>query len=128
MRHDIISDVFSTIKNAESLGKKECVVPASKLIKAILKVMQDHGYIKEFGFIEDGKGGKFKIKLQGSINDCNAIRPRFSTTVDEIIKFEKRFLPATGTGILIITTSQGVMDHAKAKKLRTGGKLLGYVY
>jgi small subunit ribosomal protein S8 len=128
MKHDLLADVFSVIKNTEAIGRKECNTPASRAIKGVLKTMQKHGYIGEFEHIEDGRGGRFRIRLQGKINNANVIKPRFSVPVSEFIRWEKRFLPADGVGILILTTSAGIMDQSEAKKKNTGGKLLGFVY
>ena len=128
MLHDPLADALSAIKNAERVGKKECVVKASKVIKAILKILQDHGYIGTYEFINDGRGGKFKIELKGKIVDCNVIKPRFSVKVDEFERWEKRFLPAREFGILILTTSKGIIDHKKAKEWHVGGKLLAFCY
>ena len=53
---DPLADALSVIKNAESVGKPECIIhPASKVIGRALKVMADRGYIGEFEFIDDGK-------------------------------------------------------------------------
>ncbi|UCD03419.1 MAG: 30S ribosomal protein S8 [Candidatus Aenigmatarchaeota archaeon] len=128
MRHDIIADVFSVIKNAEDIGKTECVTPASSLIKNILLIMQKERYIGEFEHIDDGRGGRFRIKLLGKINKCGAIKPRFSVPRAEFIRWEKRFLPAASLGLLLVSTSGGVISHKDAKKKGTGGKLIGYVY
>ncbi len=128
MRHDTLADVLSTIKNGERVGKKECITPASNLVKEVLKVMQKEGYIGIFEFIDDGRSGKFKIELKNRVNDCNVIKPRYSVKVDDFEKWEKRFLPAKGFGILILTTTKGVMSHEQAKKQHLGGKLLGYVF
>jgi len=124
----MLADALSAIKNAERVGKKELEVKASKLIGNVLKIMKEKGYIGNFKFIQDGKGGKFKIELKGKIIDCNVIKPRFSVKVDEFEKWEKRYLPAYNVGVLILTTNKGVIDHSKAKELRVGGKLLCYVY
>lgn len=128
MKHDLLADVFSTVKNSEAIGRKECSTPASKVIRGVLKVMQKHGYIGEFEYIDDRRGGNFRVRLLGRINDCNVIKPRFSVTVDEFIKWEKNFLPAEKIGVLIVTTSRGIMDQKEAMKQNTGGKLLGFVY
>jgi len=128
MLQDTLADVLSAIKNAEKIGKRECYTRASKEIKAVLQVLQAHGYIGSFEFIDDGKSGKFSIELKGKIIDCNVIKPRFSTTIDEFEKWEKRFLPAREIGLLIISTSKGVMDHKKAKEMHVGGKLIAFVY
>lgn len=129
MQHDTLADALSTIKNARSAGKRECMVePASNLIKNVLKVMQKEDYIGVFELIDDGKSGKFKIEIQKDLNDCNAIKPRFNVKNDEFNKWEKRFLPAAGFGILILSTSKGVMTHKKALQEGLGGSLLAYVY
>ena len=125
---DPLADVLTIIRNAEKIGRKECVTHTSNLIKAILKIMKEHKYIGSFEFIDDGKGGKFKIELKGKIIDTNVIKPRFSVGVDEFEKYEKRFLPAENIGLLILSTSKGVIDHKKAKELHVGGKLISYVY
>jgi small subunit ribosomal protein S8 len=128
MRHDPLADVFSTLKNTEAIGRKECVVPNSKLIQSVLKVIHGNKYIGNTEVIEDGRGGKVKVKLVGRINNCNVIKPSFSVKRADFIKFEKRYLPAQNIGILILTTSKGIMDQKEAEKKRTGGRLLGYVY
>ncbi len=128
MRHDIIADTFSILKNAESIGKTECTTPASNLVKNILLIMQKEKYIGEFEAVEDGRGGKFRIKLLGKINSCGAIKPRFSVSKADFISWEKRFLPAAALGLLLVSTSSGVISHKEAKEKGVGGKLLGYVY
>ncbi len=125
MRHDILADVFSNLKNTESIGKKECRVPHSKMIESVLKVIKKNKYIGDF---EKTEGNEIIVKLIGRINDCNVIKPHFAVKKDEFIKFEKRYLPARKVGILVVTTSQGVMDQNDAIEKNTGGVLLGYVY
>ena len=66
--------------------------------------------------------------MQGRINDCGVIKPRYSVQKNELYKFESRYLPAQDFGVLILTTTAGVISHAKAKELGIGGKLLAYVY
>ncbi|HOB38341.1 MAG TPA: 30S ribosomal protein S8 [Methanomassiliicoccaceae archaeon] len=129
MQSDPLNDAMSTIKNAASVGKSECVIhPSSKLIGRVLKVMQEYGYINQFEFVEDGKAGIFKVRMQGRINDCGVIKPRYSVQKNDLDKFESRYLPAQDFGVLILTTTAGVISHAKAKELGIGGKLLAYVY
>jgi len=128
MLQDQLADALSAIKNSEHVGKNSCVIRASKVIKAVLQIMQDEGYIGAFELIDDGRGGKFKIDLKGKIIDCNAVKPRYSVKTDEFEKWEKRFLPAREFGLLILSTSKGVMSHKKAKELKIGGKLLAFVY
>ncbi|MFL2941541.1 MAG: 30S ribosomal protein S8 [Candidatus Poseidoniales archaeon] len=128
MRHDILSDVLVTIKNADLLGKTSAVVPASKLIDNVLKLLTEKGYLNNYEFNDDRKGGEFIISLNGRINGCGAIKPRFSVKLKDMEMHEARYLPAKDFGILILTTPYGVMNNDQAREASTGGKLLAYVY
>ena len=126
---DPLANALSTIMNNEVRGKKECLIyPASKLIINVLKTMQKEGYIGNIEYIEDGRGGKLKVELLGRINKCGVIKPRFPVKKDEFEKWEERYLPARDIGILIVSTSKGVMTHIEAKRQGIGGVLLAYVY
>lgn len=127
--HDTLSIALSNIINAEKIGREFCTAkPFSKLLKDVLTIMHDKGYLGAFEVIEDGKGKIVKINLLGKINKCGAIKPRFSVRKDEFEKFEKRYLPAKDFGILIVSTSKGLMTHIDVKEKKMGGKLIAYVY
>ena len=120
---------MSSIRNAEKVGKQECtIIPSSKLVGRVLKVMVDNNYIKEFEFVEDNKAGKYTVRLNGHINECGVVRPRYSIKAADMEKFESRYLPAQDFGVLILTTTKGIMSHVQAKELGIGGKLLAFVY
>jgi small subunit ribosomal protein S8 len=126
---DPLADALSNIKNQENTGNLKCSVrPASKVIGSILKIFKEKGYLTDFEFIKDGKGDSFNVSLSGKINDCGVIRPRYAVKKLEFEKFEKRFLPATGMGALLVSTSGGIMTHEEAKEREVGGRLLCYVY
>ncbi len=128
-RLNTIADGMSALKNAGDTGKSECIIePASKLLGAMLRIMQDAGYIAGFEFIEDGRGGQLKVHLTGKINKCGAISPRFSVQLDEMEYWEKQYLPGKNFGLMILSTSHGVMSHVQAREEGIGGELLGYVY
>ena len=127
--NDSLSAALSGVNNAEKISKKEFkIFPTSKIIKKVLEVMNKEGYVGKFEEMKDSKGNKLKIHLLGKINDCGAIKPRFSIMLDEFEKFEKRFLPAKNFGILIMTTNKGIMTNVQAKEKKLGGKLLAYCY
>jgi small subunit ribosomal protein S8 len=127
--NNVLGNLFSTIFNNEIRNKKECMaIPASKLGSSVLRSMQKNRYIGEFEFVDDGVAGKFKIQLLGRINRCGVISPRYSVKKDDYIRWERQFLPAVGVGILIVSTSKGVMSHIEAQDSGLGGRLVGYVY
>jgi len=129
MLSDPLSNALSSIKNNEHEGIPRAVIkPASSLIKEVLKILQRNSYIGVFEYIENGRGGVFKVDLNGRINECGAIKPRYAVGKNDFEKFEKRYLPAHGFGILIVSTTKGIMTHEEAKQKGAGGRLLAYVY
>ncbi|MCX8204229.1 MAG: 30S ribosomal protein S8 [Candidatus Nezhaarchaeota archaeon] len=126
---DVLSDALARIMNSEAVGKSEClIVPASKLVASVLKVLLKAGYIGNFEYIDDGRQGKLKVQLLGRINQIAAIRPRRPVRVKEFEEVEKEFLPSHNIGLLILSTSRGIVSHVEAKRLNIGGVLLAYVY
>ena len=90
--------------------------------------MQKSGYIGSFEFIDDGKSGKFKVSLIGKINKSRCIKPRFAVKKGEYEKWEARYLPSKGFGILVLSTPKGVMNQIDAAAAGAGGRLLCYAY
>jgi small subunit ribosomal protein S8 len=126
---DTLANGLITIINNEMRNKRECVIsPASKLLGRVLRIMQLNGFIGEFEFIDDGRAGKFKVQLLGRINKCGAVKPRFAVKVDGFENWEKKFLPSRDVGIMVVSTSQGVIAHKEAEEKNLGGRLLAFVY
>ena len=129
MLNDPLAATLTKVLNAEKVGKKEVVVkPSSKMIRKVLEIMNEHRYIGSAEEIEKGLIKILKINLLGNINKCGVIKPRFSTKYNGFEKWEKRYLPATDFGIILVSTPQGIMTHDQAKEKKTGGKLLAYCY
>ena len=127
--NDPFANALSGLNNAERVGHLEHTIrPASKEIGNVLEVLFDRGFIAGFEHIEDGKAGTFEVALQGAINECGAIKPRYSVSADEFEDWEKRYLPARDFGALVLTTSQGIMSHYEARRAGIGGQVIAYVY
>jgi small subunit ribosomal protein S8 len=126
---DTLADGLTTIINNEMRRKRECIInQASKLLGSVLRVMQLNGYIGEFEHIDDGRQGKFRVQLLGRVNKCGAIKPRIPVSSKDIENWEKQFLPSRDIGVLIFSTSQGVISHNDVKEKKIGGRLLAFVY
>ena len=127
--NDPLANVLSALYNAEITGKSKIIAkPSSNLIKKMLTIMKKHGYIKEFNEVEDRRGNQLKITLSGKINRCGAIKPRYSIKKNGFERYEKRYLPAQGMGIIVVSTSSGLMTQDEAIKKGLGGKLIAYCY
>ena len=123
MSNDILANTLSKVLNSEKRCYNECLVkPSSKILKKVLEVMKDNLYIGNFIEINDNKGNVLKINLIGKINNCNVIKPRHAVGFEDFEKFEKRYLPAKGFGMIIISTNKGIMTLEEAKSKKIGGR------
>lgn len=125
---DHVADMFNTIKTHEMVGQENCEVPASKMIAEILRILKERGYIENYEKVENGRGGFYKLKLAGRINNCGVIKPNFPVKNSEWPKMEQQYIPGVGIGLLIVTTSKGVMTNLEAQEQGLGGRLIAYVY
>ena len=127
-----LANALATIKNAEMRGRSEAIImPASKLIANVLRVIQREGYIGEFEYIDDGRWGKLRVQLLGRINDIGVVRPRIPVgyrSLSQMPGYLRKYLASRDIGVLILTTNQGVMSHREALERRVGGIVIAYVY
>ncbi|MEK6864801.1 MAG: 30S ribosomal protein S8 [Nanoarchaeota archaeon] len=127
--NDTLATAMSNIMNAENIAKDSCLVtPISKMLTKMLDIMQLKGYIAGYEVTDKGRGGIYKIKLNGSINKCGVIKPRFSVSKAEFEKFEKRYLPAKDFGFIVISTTKGLITLEEAREKGLGGRLIAFVY
>ena len=126
-----LADALNSVKVAEKNGRPIAKIRRpSKLAKEILAIFKDSTYIADFQEMQSFDTNKLEleVKLNGTINDCGAISPNYPVNKDNWEKYEERYLPGKGVGLLVVTTSKGVMTHLKAKEAGIGGSLLAFVY
>ncbi|XP_039037363.1 40S ribosomal protein S15a-1-like [Hibiscus syriacus] len=83
------------------------------------------GYIGEFEYVDDHRSGKIVVELNGRLNKCGVISPRFDIGVKEIEGWTARLLPSRQFGYIVLTTSAGIMDHEEARRKKLVGRYLG---
>lgn len=126
---DPFVDALVHMKNSDFVAKKECkIMPVTKLLEGVLQIFKTEKYVEDYSKIKEKNKSAIIVKLNGNITDVKAIKPRFAVNTLEFEKFEKRFLPAKNTGVLVLSTPQGLMTHIEAKKRNIGGRLIAYVY
>merc|ERR1711904_84319 len=129
VRMSVLNDALKNISNAEKRGKRSVLIrPSSKVIVKFLQVMQKHGYIGEFEIVDDHRSQKIVVELTGRLNKCGVISPRFDFSSKDTEKWIANLLPSRQFGYMVLTTSQGIMDHDEARRKQIGGKLLGFFY
>lgn len=86
------------------------------------------GYIGEFEVVDNRRSGKIVIELNGRLNKCGVISPRYDFAADEVESWVSRLLPSRQFGYFVVTTSSGIFDHEEARRKKVGGKILGFFY
>jgi len=128
---DPISDFLTRIRNAQQAGHRKVDVPASKLKRAMAKILVDKGYITRFIDIEDGKQGIIRMFLKYDSYGRPVIKKMKRTSKPGLRVYKgSGEIPRSlnGLGIVIISTSKGVMTDKEARKLNVGGEILCTVY
>lgn len=124
-----LANVLSSIHNSEKISRHEVEVKNnSKVIRKVLDILREQEYVANYEVIEDGRGGKIQVRLAGTINKIGVITPNFSVKYGEYQKWEKQYLPAKDFGIIVVSTSKGMMTHNQAQELGIGGRLIAYCY
>jgi small subunit ribosomal protein S8 len=127
---DPIADLLTRIRNAVMVGKNEITVPSSKIKVVVAKQLKKAGYVTAVKV----EAGKPRDILVVTINN-----PGENTTINEIKRLSKPgrrvYVSAddipkvkSGRGIILISTSKGVITGSEAKKQRLGGELLLQVF
>jgi small subunit ribosomal protein S8 len=138
MVNDLVSDMLTRIRNASLARHSFVSVQYSKLNLAVLKVLSAEGYIKTYSVTEsEEKQTQKTIKVLLKYKGWWIKKPLFST-LKRISKHGQRVFSGYknfnkvinilkyNQGTALISTSSGVMSHAKAEKLKKGGEILCY--
>ena len=128
---DTIADLLTRIRNASASRRDSVEIPASNMKKAIVQILLDEGYIKNYSVKDDGKQGIIRVTLKYDENKKSVItglkrvsKPglRIYSNVEDMPKVMK------GLGIAIISTSKGIMTDRQARKENVGGEVLAFIW
>jgi len=127
---DPIADYLTRIKNALKAKHRFVDIPASKMKQAISQILLEKKFIAGYKFIEDNRQGKIRILLryQNGKPVISGLR-RISKPGLRVYKGAKE-LPRVlgGLGIVIVSTSRGIMTDVQARKLNVGGEVIVYIW
>ena len=123
---DPIADMFTRIRNAQATARPTVRMPASSVKVAIVKVLKDEGYVRDFQVNKDGAKSVLEIALKyfegrPVIDRLERVsRPglRIYRGKDELPKV------LGGMGTVIVSTPKGVMTDKQARSIGQGGEVL----
>ena len=128
--NDLTADMLTRIRNAVSNRARQVMVLDNKLNRGVAKVLQEEGYIRSFESVADGRGGLIRIDLKYGPDGSSVIQ-----NIDRVSKAGRRVYagveelprPQQGLGIVIVTTSRGVMSDRGCRTARLGGEIVALV-
>jgi small subunit ribosomal protein S8 len=127
---DPIADMLTRIRNATRARHEEVVLPSSRTKVAIARILRDEGFIEDFGEAQDGTRAVLRIKLKyvGKVPVVSGLK-RVSKPGLRVYA-SKTDIPRVlgGLGIVIVSTSQGIMTGSQARKGQLGGEVLAMVW
>jgi small subunit ribosomal protein S8 len=128
---DPIADMLTRIRNASRAHHTEVIVPASRTKREIARILLAEGFIA--GVAEDREGSLSMLRLQlkyvdGKVPVVSGLK-RISKPGLRVYA-RKTDIPRVlgGLGIVIVSTSQGIMTGAQARQAELGGEVLAYVW
>ena len=126
---DPIADMLARIRNANSAYHEKVEMPASTVKAAVLNILKEEGFVKNFESVNNGKTLKVTLKYGSNKEKVISGIKRISKPGLRVYA-KKEELPRVlgGLGIAVISTSQGVMSDKTARKLGLGGEVIAYVW
>ena len=128
---DPIADMLTRVRNASRARHTDVLVPASRTKREIARILKSEGFIAEFSEEQAGPGRVLKLELRyvdGKVPVVSGLK-RVSKPGLRVYA-AKTDIPRVlgGLGIVIVSTSQGIMTGAQARKAQLGGEVLAYVW
>ena len=128
---DPIADMLTRIRNASRAHHGDVVVPASRVKREIARILVDEGFIADFGEERDGSAVVLRLRLKyvdGKVPVVSGLR-RISKPGLRVYA-QKTDIPRVlgGLGIVIVSTSRGIMTGSQARAANLGGEVLAYVW
>ncbi len=128
---DPIADMLTRVRNASRAHHLEVIVPASRVKREIARILVDEGFIAGFSEERDGPAQLLRLTLKyvdGKAPVVSGLK-RISKPGLRVYA-RKTEIPRVlgGLGIVIVSTSQGIMTGQQARKAQLGGEVLAYVW
>lgn len=127
---DPIADMLARIRNALHAQHPSVTMPGSKQKLRIAQILKDEGYISDFEWSDDDKQGLLAIKLKYQGDEAAIEGMRRISRPGQRAYARGKDIPKVhnGLGILIVSTSRGLMTDRAARRQGIGGELICSVW
>lgn len=124
---DPIADLLTRIRNSFRAGHRRLDIPASTLKHRIAELLVEYNYLRSVDYIEDGKQGVLRIRLKYTPDSKSVISGLERISKPGLRKYFTHRDLAKGTrkmGMIVLSTSQGILPDKKALENGVGGEAL----
>lgn len=128
---DPIADLLTRIRNASSVNHDRLEVPGSKLKKAVVQVLKDEGFIRDYEWVNNGPQGVIRIYLKYGPNKSKVISGLKRISKPGLRVYAKKDeIPRVlgGLGVAVLSTSKGILTDKQARAEGLGGEVLCYIW
>lgn len=127
---DPIADMLTRIRNANQQRHEEVVVPASKLKLDLAEILKNEGFIKDYKVEGEGvvKNIVITLKYKGNERVISGLKRVSKPGLRQYAKVNEIPKVLNGLGIVILSTSQGLMTDKEARAKQIGGEVLAYIW
>ncbi len=128
---DPIADLLTRIRNANTAHHPIVEIPASKMKLAVVEILREEGFVKSAERIEEGPQGKIRVTLKyGPEKEKVITGLRRISRPGLRVYIGRGEIPRVlgGLGLVIMSTSKGIMSGKRAKREGLGGEVLAYVW
>ena len=126
---DPISDMLTRIRNAGRALLPVVELPHSRMKESVAKILKSEGYVADVAVEGDAvKKLKIRLKYQGKKNVIEGLKRVSRPGLRRYVGSTELPRVLSGMGVSIVSTPEGVMTGAQAKKKNLGGELLCYVW
>ena len=128
---DTIADMLTRLRNAAAAKHKTVDCKNSRICQGIARVLKEEGYIADFSILDDGtKQGLIRINIKYTPTGDQILRElkRVSKPGCRVYRSVKDFPQVLqGLGIVVLSTSKGVLSDRQARAQNIGGELLATI-
>lgn len=127
---DPISDMLTRIRNAISVGKTEISLPYSSIKQSVAELLQKNGFIYEVKVNGDGIDKKISVIINQEKENARITEITRLSRPGRRLYVKAKDMPVVkqGRGVVVVSTSRGIMTGDEAKKAKVGGELICKVY
>jgi small subunit ribosomal protein S8 len=130
MLTDPIADMLTRIRNAVRIKAEKVDIPISKMKLEIAKILKEEGFIRAYKILKDRKQGILRVIPKYLDNESVILGLKRISKPGRRVYVDRKEIPTVmgGLGIVILTTSKGILSDKVCRREGIGGEVICYIW